>query len=396
MRNDRTGLSLTALAATSLALAATVGPAAGATAAPAADTSGWRVAATISVPSHATQMFSVASAAAIPSWTWAVGGATPVSGTGNATPVAETWTGRAWSRLTVPAQAVSALGADPVLVTATAARNNVLWAFTQSGGWLIKFGSHWTAGRLTTSPVVIDSSWADLAEGGAWAFGALETPGGFMPYATHAQGVGFPWKQVSVPGHGTIVGASAAPGGTRPFAILEDDGFPHSSVTSSLVRWTGSKWQPVSLPAGLHHAALGSILVRDSNSLWVGGAVKNTRKGTSEVIGHWNGRRWQVTTLPAPATAATYRITSMTTDGSGGIWALATCSASQCPNGAASRLWHEQDGHWSGPVVPSLGSKPTVLTGLYNMRHAVWAAGSILLSKTRSEGLIALWGIPPA
>jgi len=86
----------------------------------------------------------------------------------------------------------------------------------------------------------------------------------------------------------------------------------------------------------------------------------------------------------------------MTTDGSGDIWALTTCFASQCPNGAASRLWHEQDGHWSGPVVPTLGSKPTVLTALYNMRHGVWAAGSILLSKTRSEGLIALWGVPPA
>ena len=103
-----------------------------------------------------------------------------------------------------------------------------------------------------------------------------------------------------------------------------------------------------------------------------------------------------MTTLPALATAAAYRITSMTTDGSGDIWALATCFASQCPNCAASRLWHEQDGHWSGPVVPTLGSKPTVLTALYNMRHGVWAAGSILLSKTRSEGLIALWGVPPA
>lgn len=396
MKNGRTGLSLAALATTSLALAATVGPAAAATAAPATSTTGWRVSATVSVPSASTQMFSVTSAADIPSWTWAVGGATPASGTGSATPVAETWTGRAWSRLTVPASAVSALGPDPVLTTAAAARDNALWAFTQSGGWLIKFGSNWTAGRLTKSPVVIDSSWADLAEGGAWAFGALETPGGFRPFATHAQGVGFPWKQVSVPGQGTIVSASAAPRGTLPWAILDNDGFPRSAATSSLIRWTGSKWLTVSLPARLHHATLSSILVRDSKSVWVGGAAKNSRKGTSEIIGHWNGRGWQVLTLPAPATTATYGITSMTTDGSGGIWALATCFGSKCPNGAASRLWHEQNGHWSGPVVPSLGSKPTVLTSLYNMRHGVWAAGSVLLSKTRSEGLIALWGVPPA
>jgi hypothetical protein len=398
MKYGPAGFSLGALAATSLALAATVGPAAVATAAPATSTTGWRVSTTVSVPSASTQMFSVASAADIPSWTWAVGGATPANGTGNATPVAETWTGRAWSRLTVPTKAASALGADPVLVTATAARDNALWAFTESGGWLIKFGSNWTAGRLTKSPVVIDSSFADL-NSGAWAVGGLETPGGFMPYAAYSQGVGFPWKQVPVPGHGTIVDVTSAPRDPLAWAILEDDGFPRSSTTSSLVHWTGSKWQTVSLPTRLHDAALGSILVRDKtggDAVWVGGAVKNARKGTTEVIGRWNGQRWQVTTLPARATAATYRITSMTTDGSGGIWALATCFASQCPNGAASRLWHEQNGHWSGPVVPSLGSKPTVLTQLYNMRHGVWAAGSISLSKTRSEGLIALWGVPPA
>jgi hypothetical protein len=394
MKLGRTGLSL---AATSLALAATVGPAAAATAGPAGSTTGWRVAATISVPSHSTQMLSVASAAPIPSWTWAVGGTTPVSGTGNATPVAETWNGRAWSRLTVPASAVTALGADPVLVTATAARSNTLWAFTQTGGWLVKFGSSWRAGRLTSNPVVIDSSLADLnADGGAWAFGALETPGGFKPYAAFAGSPALPWKHVPVPGRGTIVSAASAPGGTRPWAVLENGALPRSPATSGLVSWTGSKWQTVSLPTRLRHAALGSILVRGGHAVWVGGAVKNARGGTTEIIGHWNGRRWQVTTLPAPATAATYRITSMTTDGSDGIWALATCFASQCPNGAASRLWHEQDGHWSGPVVPSLGSKPTALTGLYNMRHGVWAAGSVLTGKNRSNGLIALWGTPPA
>ena len=36
------------------------------------------------------------------------------------------------------------------------------------------------------------------------------------------------------------------------------------------------------------------------------------------------------------------------------------------------------------------------LVGLYNMRHGVWAAGSVRLSQTRSNGVIALWGVPPA
>jgi hypothetical protein len=396
MKRAPAGSALLLLTAT--ALASTASPAAAASpVATGSSSPAWRVSTSVSVGSHSTQMFGVTSAAPIPSWTWAVGGTTPVSGTGGATPVAETWNGRAWSRLTVPPKAVSALGPDPVLVTATAARDNRLWAFTPSGGWLVKFGSSWTAGRLSkNSPVAIDSSLAYLSDGGAWAFGALETPGGFMPYAAYSGAVGFSWKQVPVPGKGTIVSSAVAPRGGSPYAVLENGTFPQSSPTSSLVHWTGREWQTVGLPAALRHAALGSILVRAGNSIWLGGAVKNARRGTTEVIGHWNGHGWQVTTLPAPATAAPFRITSMTTDGSGGIWALATCFASQCPNGAASRLWHETAGRWTGPQVPALASKPTVLVGLYNMRHGVWAAGSVRLSKTRSNGVIALWGVPPA
>ena len=381
---------------TAMALAVTTSPATVATAGARSSSAAWRVSATVSIASHSTQLFSVTSAAPIPSWTWAVGGTTPASGKGGATPVAETWNGRAWSRLTVPAKAVSALGPDPVLVTATAARDNRLWAFTPSGGWLVKFGSTWTAGRLTTNPVVIDSSLAYLSNGGAWAFGALETPGGFLPYAAYSGPVGFSWKQVPVPGKGTIVSSAVAPRGGSPYAVLENGSLRQSSPTSSLVHWTGSEWQTIILPAALRHAALGAILVRAGNSIWLGGAVRNARHGTTEIMAHLNEHGWQVTRLPAPATAAPFRVTSVTTDGSGGIWALGTCLASRCPNGAASRLWHETGGRWSGPEVPALAGKSTVLAGLYNVRHGVWAAGSVRLSKTRSDGVIALWGVPPA
>ena len=49
--------------------------------------------------------------------------------------------------------------------------------------------------------------------------------------------------------------------------------------------------------------------------------------------------------------------------------------------------------HDPEPTARPPGSR---LVGLYNMRHGVWAAGSVRLSKTRSNGIIALWGVPPA
>ena len=104
MKRARAGSALLLL--TAMALAATASPATAASPVAASSSSpAWRVSTTVSIASHSTQMFSAASAAPIPSWTWAVGGTTPVRGTGAATPVAETWNGHAWSRLTVPAKA---------------------------------------------------------------------------------------------------------------------------------------------------------------------------------------------------------------------------------------------------------------------------------------------------
>jgi len=393
LRRRRAGSALVALTMVVLGVAG-AGPATAGLAASPATGSGWRAIATISVPSHSTGMFAVASAAPIPGWTWAVGGTAPVPGTGQIKPIVETWTGAKWSRLAVPSAAVSALGKDPVLVTAAAFRFHHFWAFTRSGGWLSDFGPLSRAGRFrSTRPLLIQASVPD-SNGGAWAFGGVKTASGFAPYATFS-GVTDHWKRVPVPGKGVIVSASANQAfGNDIWAVLGEGALPLTSGVSGLVHWDGAQWNSISLPLRLRNATLGSVLVRGTG-VWVGGGVKNARQGTTETVGHWNGHSWRVITLPAGATPAPFRVTSMVNDGAGGIWALATCVARQCPNGAAFRLWHEVAGRWSGPIEPRLASKPTVLIGLCDQRHSVWGAGAVRVSTARSNGLIALWRPTP-
>jgi hypothetical protein len=393
MKCLRTGSVLVVLTMATLA-AAGVGPAAaGLTARLAIGSSRWRAVATISVPSHSTVMFAVASAEPIPRWTWAVGG-TAQTRTGKIRPLVENWTGSRWSRLTLPSAAVSALGPDPLLVTAAAFRVNQLWAFTPSGGWLTGSGSTWTAGRFRSARRLLIQASITGTDEGTWAFGGIKAAGGFVPYATVSLRLNR-WKRVPVPGKGVIVSASVNQAfGNDIWAVLGEGVAPLPAKAPGLVHWDGLRWHAVRLPRGLRTATLSSVLVRGMG-VWVGGGVKNRRHGTTEVVGHWNGHRWRVITLRAAATSAPFRVTSMVNDGTGGIWALGTCFASRCPNGTSSRLWHEVAGRWSGPIEPKLASKPTVLLGLADQRHSVWGAGAVIVTKTRANGLIALWRPAP-
>jgi hypothetical protein len=161
------------------------------------------------------------------------------------------------------------------------------------------------------------------------------------------------------------------------------------------VHWTGGRWRTVaSLPVVLRNSALGAVLARSDQDVWVGGAIRN---GPTDTVGHWNGRRWTVTRLRAAATAARFRLTSMAPDGSGGIWALAVCISARCVGtGTIFRLWHEVGGRWTGPVVPSLtGARQAVLIHLATAGRSVWASGIVAAKSGNSDGLIALWGPVP-
>jgi hypothetical protein len=202
-----------------------------------------------------------------------------------------------------------------------------------------------------------------------------------------------------VPGRGMIVGVSAVTGrdiwaalGTSP------SGGGVGSRSGALVRWNGLRWQLVTgLPATLRSPLLGSVLARSDRNIWVGSAAPNRKGGSTEAVGHWNGRRWLVTRLRAPAITGHYQVISIVPDGSGGLWALGYCEhvgprASWCPP-QASRLWHEFRGQWTGPSQPALAKRAAPMFGLAAAAKSVWAAGSVGISV--SNGLIALWGPVP-
>jgi|GEM_PF-1588388 len=379
--------TLLVVPAAALALASGVVPA------QAANPTRWRIVATVPASDGGSELTGVA--VADQRHAWAVGFAVNTKTTTFA-PVVMNWNGSAWTQVSLPAGVVKELGGaiGPLLVTVGASSPSNMWAFTPSGGWL-RWNGTWTAGQITKALVFIDAT-AVLGPGDVWAFGgAMSGAKSSAPYAAHYNGTG--WKRYPVPGSNGISAASAV-SSRDIWATL---GQAELSLGSGgkgggLVHWYRGRWHPVTnLPAALRNTFLGSVLARSDKNVWVGGAVKNGKHGTTEAIGHWNGRKWTVTMLPARATAKDYSVASMATDGAGGIWALGICLTSACSAGSPWRLWHEAAGRWSGPTQPRLSRRATLLDSLAAAGHSVWAVGAIKVGSS-ANGIIALWGRVPS
>jgi len=364
----------------------------GAASAQVATPTGWRTVATISnQPTNGTALVSVA--AGNPSHAWAVGITAPNSGTGITAPVVEAWDGSTWSPVTLPAGVLSTLGTNVLLDTASAGGPKDVWAFDLSGHWLRFDGATWTAGKFPGS--VLPESSLTIGTSAVWAFGTAAGRTGLAPYAAYHTSTG--WKRTPVPGHGGIVDASAV---TRRdlWAVIGAGGlFSGIGATrsGSLLHWYAGHWHAVAtLPSKLRTASLSSVLARGDKNVWVGGALKNSKRGTTEAVGHWNGHHWTVTTLRAAASVAKWRLIKMVTDGSGGIWALGICGSHCGASGPVTRLWHEVAGTWSRPVEPKLATSRTALLGLAPTGKSVWAVGDEQAG-TSANGLIAVWGPTP-
>jgi hypothetical protein len=387
MRRSSIGRALLVLPAAGLALTW------GYTPAQASGTPGWRSVATISEPSHSTGLVSVAAAGDKGSWAVGYAGA---SNSDTITPIVESWNGTSWDPVTVPTAELTKLGELPVLDTVATSGPENVWAFTAFGGWLhgTANGTTWAAGKLGKTQLLVQSSLA-LGQHTGWAFGGSTSSKKATPYAAYNAGDG--WKRTAVPGTGTISAASAISPGDI-WAVLGTGAVGLGSSAGGLLHWSGGHWHAITtLPAELRKGPLDSVLARSDKNVWVGGAVKNSKGGTTEAIGHWNGLHWTVTLLPATASKARYYVTSMVTDGAGGIWALADCTESNCPNsGLASRLWHETaGGSWSRPIVPKLATSASALLDLAPVGRSVWGVGAVRVGKKGANGLIAVWGGTP-
>src|ERR1022692_509919 len=373
------------LVAMVLAVAAGIGPA------QAVGPPGWRIVATIAASGQGSELTAVAVADQRHEWT--VGFAVD-SKAGVFMPIVMGWNGSAWTRITLPASILAKLGTGigPLLDAADASGPAHMWALSVTGGWL-HWNGQWTAGQIARTPVAIYST-VVLGRGNVWALGGTGSSG--APFAAHYNGTG--WKRSPVPGSASISAASAVRG-TDIWATLgkAELSLGGGATSGGLVHWFSGRWHRVTgLPAALRNASLGSILARSDKNVWVGGATRNARGGTTEALGHWNGRTWTVIRLRARATVNGYRVASLATDGAGGIWALGNCIAStRCSNGSPWRLWHEVAGRWSGPTRPRLASHNTVLFSLAAVSHSAWAPGAIQVGNS-ANGIIALWGTKPS
>jgi hypothetical protein len=169
-----------------------------------------------------------------------------------------------------------------------------------------------------------------------------------------------------------------------------------SSGVTTVLHW-GPKggWRPAAvqpvLPAG---GVLTSLVAGAKGTVWLGGAVPNSKKGTTELAASWNGKStaWSVTTLPAAASSAQFSIVRLAAGGRGGIWAE---GGNESGNNPAARLWHLSGGKWSA-VKPDFGKGQWALFQLTPVPHSdsMWGVGASGLGKT-TKGIIAIDGPTP-
>jgi hypothetical protein len=365
-------------------------PLAGALPAQASAVPGWHVQTILSTGTGSLGILLDVSSDA-PGDAWAAGVVIP-SGSSGLTPLITRWNGTAWSQVALPASALTRLGPDGLLGAVSAASPRNVWAFAESSVWLHYDGTTWTSGQLVRpgpSGQLVTTATLALSKSDVWAFGARVRSKGMHSYAAHFNGL--KWTATSVPGTSPIVSSSAVRAGDV-WAVEGIGPLNPSTGRGALVHWSGGTWHSVNLPKALGGRPLTSVVARSDSDVWVGGAVTNRRKGTTEAVGHWNGRTWTVTALPAVTTSQKYAVTGLASDGHGGLWATANCET--CSGNVPSRVWHESARIWKRAAVAAKNPVAIVAIALAPNTTSVWGVGAVELGKT-ARALIALDGNPP-
>jgi hypothetical protein len=105
----------------------------------------------------------------------------------------------------------------------------------------------------------------------------------------------------------------------------------------------------------------------------VGGAVSNTKGGTTPAVGRWNGQHWTVAILPVPPGRDSDAVISLISTGAGSL--LGTTGGIADPR-APYLLWQCWHGRWA-QIHLSVGQHPVKVFELAAIPHtpSVWALG---------------------
>jgi hypothetical protein len=245
-----------------------------------------RVAATFAVKGGTEELLRIA--AASPRDAWAVGLLVDPKSQGQ---VIKHWNGRTWTGVRVPARAAEAWqrtrGPDAPFRSAVAASPGDAWIVASIGGAYLRIaGSRWSVGELPHGGAynyVGVGSVIAVSNSDVWVFGYLldenVTAGNVRPYAARFDG--HTWTATTVPGSGTIEGASAAsPGSIWAVTSPADGGKP------AVLHWTRSAgWErPVqpSLPA---RAELTGVLAEAGGRILAGGSERRSGRAGADIPG---------------------------------------------------------------------------------------------------------------
>jgi len=260
---------------------------------------------------------------------WAFG--LRISASGMAAPYAAQYSGRKWSRVTVP---------------------------VLPGGGLI-------------------TAVAAVSRGDIWA---VEL--GFLPPPlAAARAVAERWAVAASPAARLAV--------ARLRAAASDSG----AASQVVLRWTAKTgWRDAAQQPRLTATdQLVSGVAQPGGHVWFGGSADNSANGTSPLTAEWNGSSWSVSDLPGKASSANWQLTTMAPDGTGGIWALADDSNNDAEriwhlHGAS---WSQAKAAFGKHpwVLEALALVPRT--------HSVWAAGVVQEGKSGADGLIAVDGALP-
>ena len=313
---------------------------------PPAGGSGWRLNTVVSVPHRPVVLVSVDAVSAADAW--AAG--TVFSDYGTVLrPLLEHWNGKSWRSVALPADAARHFGEQDIFANVAAVSRTDVWAVSFVGRYARLRGTRWTFGALPGSAsgkLMIDTVKA-FGPADVWAFGSTSIgPASalkFAPYAARFDGRR--WTRISVPGRGILGPVSAVSardiwavtGGERPLT-----GVPGAA---RVLRWNGAKWRPVTVqPTLSRRVSISGILATNDSNVWIGGAVKNSKSGTSELAMHWNGKTWTTASPQAPATGQDFYLGGFVPSARGGFWAIGGNLD------GAQRIWHYSAGRWSAPI----------------------------------------------
>lgn len=364
--HPRRGLAVaaaTALLATAACTAAAAAPAAPAGSAHllATPVPGWRVVKTIG-PDSASPSGLLTADSAGDAWSvW----------TGSGPAVVLHWTGRAWTRVTVPAD-LNAYADSAVAIGASSASD--FWVF---GTYRTTEALRWTGGKWVLQAI---PSWVlRRAAGTVTATAAVFGPRDVWVFSLGVGGYaarydGQTWTKVGLPE--VPAGVSVAGSGGM-WALGADDA----------MHWNGGSWDAVRLPVlpvpfG-DYFTYGDLTAAGPKDAWVVVSVYDSSHAlVDSILAHWTGTTWNLTDSPADIPG------SMAPDGSGGLWA----DGIDINPGGFWLLYHLAGGRWtSGQAPPGVDvHSPTPLTHIPGTA-SLWATGTAFSPKG-SYGVILKYG----